>query len=138
MNEQQSESFLGTGWSFPPTFTKADQGVAMTSDVDDINGSLTILLSTRLGERVMQSKYGCNLDVLLFESINTSLKTYVKDLVKTAILYYEPRILVEKIAINNDTEVEGQLLLSIDYVIRKTNSRHNFVYPFYKNEGTSL
>ncbi len=138
MDQLKQESFLGTGWSFPPTFSKGYNGVQMTSEVDDINSSLEILLSTRLGERVMQSKYGCNLDVLLFESINTTLKTYVKDLINKAILYYEPRIKVEKISINSDRNNDGLLLIRIDYVIRKTNSRHNYVFPFYKNEGTSI
>jgi len=50
----------------------------MLSDEDDINSSLEILLSTRQGERVMQHKYGCNLDEMLFEPLTTTLKTYIK------------------------------------------------------------
>ncbi len=138
MNQKNQDSFLGTGWSFPPTFIKASKGVKMTSDVEDINSSLEILLSTRIGERVMQPKYGCNLDVLLFEAINTTLKTYVKDLISKAIMYFEPRIKVEKIKILSDRDTEGLLLINLDYVIRKTNTRHNYVYPFYKNEGTNI
>jgi phage baseplate assembly protein W len=138
MDPSEKNLFIGTGWSFPPTFSTGYGGVKMTSGVEDIESSLEILLSTRLGERVMQPKYGCNLDVLLFEPINTSLRTYVKDLIQTAVLYFEPRIKVEKIAINTDRETEGLLLIQLDYVVRTTNSRHNFVYPFYQKEGTNL
>jgi phage baseplate assembly protein W len=138
MSQTKKNTFLGTGWSFPPTFTKSCKGVEMISDVADIESSLQILFSTRLGERVMQPAYGCNLDVLLFETINTSLITYVKDLISTAILHFEPRIKVENISINADQDEEGLLLISLDYIVRTTNSRHNFVYPFYKNEGTNL
>ncbi len=138
MSQTTKKTFLGTGWSFPPTFTKGCKGVVMISDVADIESSLHILFSTRLGERVMQPEYGCNLDVLLFEAINTSLITYVKDLISTAILHFEPRIKVEKISINADQDEEGLLLISLDYIVRTTNSRHNFVYPYYKNEGTNL
>ena len=138
MNLSEKDLFLGTGWSFPPTFSKAYKGVKMTSDIEDIESSLHILLSTRPGERVMQHKYGCNLDVLLFEPINTSLKTYVKDLINTAIMHFEPRIKVENISINADRDNEGLLMISVDYIVRTTNSRHNFVYPLYKNEGTNL
>ncbi len=58
---EKSESFLGTGWSFPPTFTNVSGDVVMTSDVEDILASLHILLSTSIGERLMQPTYGCNL-----------------------------------------------------------------------------
>jgi uncharacterized protein len=130
-----TQSFLGTGWAFPPTFTKQPCRVQMVSDEEDIEQSLKILLSTRHGERVMQPEYGCNLDVLLFEPINTSLITFVKDLIEKAILYHEPRITLQKIDIRTEQVLEGLLLIELEYVIRTTNSRYNMVYPFYLNEA---
>lgn len=127
--------FLGKGWSFPPEFNKAAKGVEMLKDEDDIESSLEILLSTRIGERVMQPKYGCALDELSFEPLTTTMKTYIKDLVETAILYYEPRIDVDKINLKEDNN-RGLILISLDYRVRSTNSRQNMVYPFYKNEGS--
>lgn len=127
-------AFLGTGWSFPPTFDKASGGVVMLSNEEDIQNSLQVLLSTRVGERIMQPDYGCNMDVLLFEPINQSLITYIKDLVFTAIYYFEPRINPENVTIEA-TEEEGTVLVKVDYTIRTTNSRHNLVFPFYLNEG---
>jgi hypothetical protein len=29
-------------------------------------------------------------------------------------------------------------MLEIEYIVRATNSRFNFVYPYYRNEGTEL
>ena len=60
------------------------------------------------------------------------------DLIKTAILYYEPRIDLNKIAIDPTDELEGVLLINLDYTVRATNSRKNMVYPFYKAEGNEL
>jgi phage baseplate assembly protein W len=131
-----STSFLGTGWGFPPQFSSTPGQVVMLSDEDDIRSSLEILLSTRPGERVMRPDYGCNLDELVFEPLTTTFKTYIKDLITTAILFYEPRIDVNKIELDDTGEVEGRILISIDYTVRSTNSRYNFVYPFYKNENT--
>ena len=133
-----ANDFLGRGWSFPPTFTITSQSVEMTEKVDDIYKSLEILLSTRVGERVMQPKYGCNLDELIFESLDTATKTIIIDKIKTAILYFEPRIDAKKIELNTDNELEGIIVLEIEYVVRATNSRFNFVYPYYRNEGTEL
>lgn len=94
---EATKSFLGRGWSFPPEFSKESRSVKMLEDEADIKSSLEILLSTRLGERIMVPGYGCNLEELLFSPLNLTLKTYVIDLIKTAILYHEPRIDVKKL-----------------------------------------
>jgi phage baseplate assembly protein W len=134
----ENQSFLGRGWSFPPEFNKESRSVKMLEDEVDIKSSLHILLSTRLGERVMLPGYGCNLEELLFSPLTLTLKTYVTDLIKTAILYHEPRIDVKKIDINPTDELNGVLLVNIDFIIRSTNSRMNMVFPFYKEEGNEL
>ncbi|MCY1718977.1 GPW/gp25 family protein [Prolixibacteraceae bacterium Z1-6] len=132
------KSFLGTGWSFPPEFKKETKGVKMLQDEDDIKSSLEILLTTRLGERIMVPDYGCNLNELLFKPLNLALKIYVIDLIKTAILYHEPRMEITKISISQSDDLSGKLFINIDYIIRVTNSRKNMVFPFYKEEGTEL
>jgi phage baseplate assembly protein W len=131
-----SKSFLGTGWSFPPEFDTKQ--AVMLSDEEDIQSSLEILLTTRPGERVLRPDYGCNLDELVFESLTTGFKTYIKDLISTAILYHEPRIEVNKIELDETGELEGRIIISIEYTVRATNSRYNFVYPFYRAEGTEI
>ena len=131
-------SFLGTGWSFPPAFDATDNAVEMTSDEADIQLSLQILLSTRQGERVMLPDYGCNLDEMVFEPMTTTFKTYISEMVKTAITLYEARIDLNSVTIYDSNETQGIILLEIDYTIRTTNSRFNFVYPYYKTEGTEL
>ncbi len=132
------KSFLGTGWGFPPRFSNAKADVEMISDEVDIQSSLEILLTTRQGERVMRPDYGCNLDELVFEPLTTTFKTYIKDLIATAILYYEPRIDINKIELDDTGELDGRILISIDYTVSATNSRFNFVFPFYKNEANNL
>lgn len=135
---ESKKAFLGTGWGFPPEFVKGRSEVVMTSDEEDIKKSLHILLTTQLGERVMLPEYGCNLEELLFEKLNRTLITYVVDLIKTAILYHEPRIDVLKIDISETNPIEGELIITIDYKVRATNSRTNFVFPFYREEGTNI
>jgi hypothetical protein len=135
---ETEKSFLGRGWSFPPEFKKETKAVKMLEDEADIESSLEILLSTRLGERIMVPDYGCNLEELLFSPLNLSVKTYIIDLIKTAILYHEPRIDAKKIQIDPADELNGVLLLNIEYIVRSTNSRRNMVFPFYKEEGNEI
>lgn len=137
MNNLQ-KSFLGTGWSFPPTFDSKTGSVEIVSNEDDIKQSLNILLSTSLGERVMQPKYGCNLTDYVYESLSSSVIGYIKDRVKNAILFYEPRIIAEKIEVTSDESfdlIEGRFTISVEYTIPGTNSRFNYVYDFYENEA---
>lgn len=130
------QSFLGSGWSFPPTFNKEARIVEMVSNEEDVDQSLRIILSTSLGERVMQSRFGCNVRDYLFEPLNASLKTYLRDLIETAILYFEPRVDVNSVLLDQLSDpIAGELTVDIDYTIRSTNTRYNLVYPFYLNEG---
>ena len=130
--------FLGRGWSFPPTFNRARPGVDMLEDEIDIASSLEILLSTALGERSMLPQYGCNLDELVFESLDTRMKTLMADKVETAILYYEPRIETESVLLDDSRQLDGVILIEVNYRVKSTNSRFNFVFPFYKLEGTDI
>src|SRR5260221_10093309 len=135
--EKSFNSFLGTGWSFPPVFDVATGGVDMVSDVEDINHSLQILLSTSLGERVLQPDYGCNLNDYMFESLSSDLIGTIKHHVENSILFYEPRIVAEKVEVTSADSFdlfEGKFTISVEYFIPKTNSRYNYVYDYYLNQ----
>ncbi|WP_343605905.1 GPW/gp25 family protein [Fluviicola sp.] len=133
-----NESFLGTGWSFPPSFDKAARFVRMSSDEKDIAESLRVLLSTRPGERIMLPDYGCSLEALLFESINLTLTTQITETIRTAINYYEPRIDLLTVTLEQPDGFDGRIDITLDYLIRTTNTRQNMVYPFYRIEGNDI
>jgi hypothetical protein len=134
------KAFLGVGWSFPPEFhPHADAlGVKMVTEEDDIAESLGILISTSPGERLMQPSYGCGLHAMVFETINQSTITRLKDLIERAVLFFEPRITLESIDIDTEDVLEGVLKIRLNYRVRKTNSRSNIVYPFYYLEGSQV
>jgi len=136
--ENSNNAFLGKGWAFPPAFNKSTGTVDIVSDEEDIRQSLYILLSTSLGERVMQPDYGCNLQDYVFESLNSTTIGYIKERVANSILYYEPRIVTEQIEVTSEgsnDNLEGRFLINITYSIPGTNSRFNYVYDFYRNEA---
>lgn len=133
-----NKPFLGRGWSFPPTFTGGLARVEMLEEEADIASSLEVLLTTTPGERVMLPDYGCNTEELVFESLDTTTKTLMADKIEAAILYYEPRIELEKVRLDSSRELEGVVLIEAIYRVRTTNSRFNFVFPFYKQEGTDI
>jgi hypothetical protein len=135
---ERDTSFLGRGWSFPPRFHPVDRGVEMVDEEEDIKESLRILFSTAPGERVMHPSYGCGLKRMVFEQISETVRTEMKDLIERAILFFEPRITLERVELD-DTEIfDGKLMILLQYTIRTINVRSNMVYPFYFQEGTLL
>lgn len=135
MNEEKS--YLGTGWSFPVSFSKG-KGVAMVSADEDIRQSLRILLSTIPGERIFRNDYGCSICEWVFSKMNLSEKTRIVNIIEMAILEGEPRVKAESVDIEIKDEREGILWINIEYTVGQTNSRGNMVYPFYIREGTNL
>jgi len=131
-----NNDFLGTGWSFPPTFSRLSYSVEMVSDEKDIHESLWVLFSTQLGERVMVPQYGSTLTQMVFRTLNTTLTTQLKNAVWQAILNWEPRITVDAIDVDIDSTSYGIALIGVAYTIRRTNTRSNMVYPFYYAEAT--
>ena len=131
------KAFLGIGWSFPPEFYKhpVTPGVKMIVEEDDIRESLSILLTTTPGERVMQPAYGCGLNALVFDVITESLITEIKDVIERSVLFFETRITLQSVDVNTDDSINGQLKIQLNYTVRKTNTRSNIVYPFYYLEG---
>lgn len=126
-------SFLGTGWSFPPEF--ANGRVRMISDEEDIASSLRILFGTAAGERLFHPKFGLNPHALLFEPVNTTLRTALAEKIELNLLLYEPRVRPLSIEVDSPDPNDGTLLISLDYEVRATNTRYNLVFPFYRSDA---
>jgi phage baseplate assembly protein W len=134
--ETTDPGFLGKGWAFPPSFDRTQQSAVMVAAEHDIRQSLYILLSTIPGERVMLPDYGCPVHEHVFDLAGETLFTHLQTMIANAILYYEPRIKVEDINVTMPNQLDGQLLIDIDYVIIQTNTRNNLVIPYYLTEAT--
>jgi phage baseplate assembly protein W len=143
---ENGKAFLGTGWAFPPTFHAAAKGAVMVSAEEDIKQSLRILLSTIPRERVMQPTFGCDLRRFVFEIINQSTLTDIKDVITRATLLFEPRIILDLITIEEGSArqpghpfvPDGVLNVGLYYTVVATNTRSNMVYPLYLSQATSV
>lgn len=130
-------SFLGKGWGFPPTFRREWYGVEMLSDEADVYSSIGIILATLTGERIMLPTFGCNLQPYVFEPMNVPTRAMIEKIVKDALVIHEPRIIVEEVT-STPYHDEGKLEIVITYSIILTNTRYNYVYPFYMTEATNI
>ena len=132
------KSFLGTGWSFPPTFHLELKGVHLVSDEEDIKQSIEIFLGTKLGERVMRPEYGNPLYHHIFEISSQNNIDWILKEIALAIRINEPRLFIRGISANKERILDGILQINLEYEIESTNVRNNIVFPFYFAEGTSI
>ena len=136
--ENTNDAFIGIGWKFPIEFHRQTKEVAMVSSEEAITNSLNILFKTNLGERIMQPDYGSELDHFVFENMSKSMITYMQAVISDAILFNEPRIVLNDVDIEQQPADPFQIIININYTISATNNRYNYVYPFYIKEGTNL
>ena len=132
------KNFLGKGWSFPPVFDKLSLGVRMEENEQDIESSIRLILNTYPGERLTQPDFGCSLYRMSFENVDKGSVAQIGEIVRVALLNFEPRILFEKVEFVEHNVNEGIVILRLIYTVIITNTRSNIVFPYYILEGTNL
>ena len=136
--DESENSFLGCGWSFPPTFEVGNHQLKVTHGIENINDSIDIILMSNYGERSLNESFGTDLRRFFFKEMDGNLQGEIKHAVETALLDYEPRIIVDLVEVVFEDRSNGLVEIHIAYTIAKTNARHNHVFPFYIKEGTNL
>lgn len=121
------DRFIGTGWSFPPTFEAG--AVRMTTGERNIRESLRIIVTTSLGERVMRPDFGCGMQDEVFGTMDSSRLTMIETMVRRAILLHEPRVDAKRVAVTAN-QPAGILYVQIEYEIRGAKSRFSLVLPY--------
>jgi phage baseplate assembly protein W len=125
--------YLGVGWAFPPRLLHGALQFARYED--DIEQAIQIVLLTSRGERVMMPEFGAGLRDFVFEPNSDATRARMEDVVRKALVDWEPRIDVERVEVTASDDSPSTVLIHVDYVVRATNSFYNRVYPFYLLEG---
>lgn len=137
-NQQKENSFLGSGWAFPVTFSAGNYQVAQSSYENNINESINVILLTKNGERCFEPQFGSGLNQFYFRPMDGTLQTEMRDAVRSALLLNEPRITVNDVVVQFADILAGIVQINISYTYNMTNTRHNYVFPFHVKEGTNL
>lgn len=137
-SEHKDTAFLGSGWAFPVSFSVDNHQVSLSANETNINESINVILNTRKGERTLEANFGSGIQQYMFRKIDNTLKGEIIETIKYALLRYEPRILVQDVKVASTDVANGKIEILISYIYSKTNTRHNYVFPFYLKEGTNL
>jgi uncharacterized protein len=126
--------FIGRGWNFPPGLNSRG-GIALASEEDKIAQSITIILNTPIGQRVMRPTFGSRLHELIFAPANPETFGLAEMYVQDALNFWEPRIQVLDVVAGTDDAQPGVLLIRIRYFIKANHDERSLVYPFYQIPG---
>jgi phage baseplate assembly protein W len=125
-----SNPIVGRGWSFPPDLDQ--QGtIALTSDDQEIEQSIYLILSTAPGQRVMRPEFGCHIHELVFAPNNATTAGLATRFVREALGRWEPRIDLRRVDVAPDPDNPAHLMISVEYRINASHNNRSLVFPFY-------
>ena len=114
------------GFRFP-FYIDGDTGSWPVSEgYDKYQQNIVEILSTQVGERVMNRKFGANLRRFVHEINDTSMHALIKDEIIEAIHHFEPRVTVTQINIQT-SKTKGVLELQIRYIINKSRVESHLI-----------
>ena len=126
-----NDSLLGEGLAFPLDY---DNGVlVLASGEDSVKAALTMLFSTRIGQRFMLPEYGTRIYDLLFEGLTDEslqlMQVYAEEEIQTWISR------VQRADVTAQVVGDQQVNLRVELQLVNSPSTTIMVYPFYTEVG---
>jgi len=125
------KAFLGTGWRFPLLPDALGQ-LGYTSEDENVEQSLRLLLLTVQGERVMRPDFGTKLQRYVFAPGSTQYLRLLETAIRDAVRDWEPRVDLDDVTAEMDApDNDTRATVSLTYRVRQSNTQQNLVFPFY-------
>jgi phage baseplate assembly protein W len=106
------------GIAFP--FKRDDQTLPATVEDDElVKQSITQIIMTGTGERVMRPDFGSNAYAYVFENNDTILAEMIRMNVYAAISKFEPRAVVQDVQVTRD---ETAVIVTVSFVVIATQN----------------
>jgi uncharacterized protein len=112
----------GRGLSFPPR-VGADGRMMWSVGETNIRESIRVILMTQFNERIQLPEFGGNLATFLFEPNTVTTRSLLRDQITRALARWEPRITVETVAVELDTNDAQAAIATITYKLVTTAAR---------------
>ncbi|MEV6639218.1 GPW/gp25 family protein [Amycolatopsis sp. NPDC051371] len=125
-----TEPFLGTGWRFPILPDEAGR-LSYAVGETSIEHCLRALLLTATGERVMRPDLGTKASESVFAPGSVQNLRELERSISDAVRDFEPRVELSDVLAEADPADESRVTVSVEYRIRRTNTKANLVFPFY-------
>ena len=114
--------------SVPGIGTSPTGGIEMIDGAASVRQSILLLLSTRLGERIMRPDYGTELGTLVFAPNDDTTAGLAIHYVRRALQRWEPRIDVLRVDAGRNPGLEWHLDVVLDYRVRLTQRSERLTF----------
>ena len=130
-----TESKPYTSWQFPPSFKQPGVSPEVVEGEASIDQSIYVVLSTQVGERLLDTSYGSNLSNYLFENIDDMILSDIREDVARAIEQYETRVILEEIQFDTGDIYDNRLNIQISYQVEDSDNLRTMTYPMELPSG---
>lgn len=111
----------------PNTFSISQGKTLLVTEINAINQSIGLILSTAKGELFGDPNFGCNLYKYIYDYEGSTLENLIKDEIVSSLNDQEPRIFVDKE--NISISYEGtNVIINISYNLRYTDYHSDYRY----------
>jgi phage baseplate assembly protein W len=114
-------NIYGQGISFPPRLGP-DGRMAWSNGPDNIREAMMVILLTEPGERIMLPDFGGKLRSFLFEPNTVATRRLIQDDIQKALQIWEPRITVQSISVDADSNDARAAIATIQYQLVATQT----------------
>jgi phage baseplate assembly protein W len=114
-------NIYGQGISFPPRLGP-DGRMAWSDGPDNIREAMMVILLTEPGERIMLPDFGGKLRSFLFEPNTVATRRLIQDDIQKALQIWEPRITVQSISVDADSNDARAAIATIQYQLVATQT----------------
>ncbi len=130
----ENNDFLGRGMKFPPQINSATGRFMTVSSLESVRESIYLILMTQKSERFLRPEFGSELMAYTFMDVNLTNINIMCGNIRREIQRQEPRVSDVEVSADPDVK-DGCLVIQVDYYVAGSNTRDNFVFPFYLNTG---
>lgn len=127
-----TEQYMGSGVGLSNLFNEVSQSTEVVTGEDKINNSIRMILSTRIGERVMLPEFGSKLYKVIFEPNDLIAADLIDIYVREALGRWENRIIVTNVSVGHigSSGDENVAPVFIYYRLRNSNIESCYIYPY--------
>lgn len=108
------------GWPLLPVPDEAGQLHFPSSLEASVRQRIRIILSVRPGELMFHPEFGAGLDALLHQPNTLQLRREIVDRISENLARWEPRIVVDRVDVEEVEHAPTQLRVNIAYHLRRT------------------
>ena len=114
-------TIFGRGISFPPR-VGADGRLVWSEGETNVRESIRVILMTEQPERLRAPTFGGSLGTFLFEPNNVATRRSIQDRITKELAQWEPRISVESVDVDADTDDPTAAIAIITYKLIATQT----------------